>query len=116
MSSPEWLSHTVDGVYLSAIPLHVDFDTSLIVSEPWRGLVEEIQTTTQRGTFRFDGSDLMPPGIGNPEVSDEPALFPAEVQRLFREATLDNYEALALEITQRIEAAWQALEETEGTG
>ncbi|MDX1746179.1 MAG: hypothetical protein R3324_09605, partial [Halobacteriales archaeon] len=86
-------------------PANVRFDPSVISDPAFATIAELIRTSIESDMYRFDGSDLMPPEIG-----EHGGAFPEGMLRLFREVTPENVDELAQQIATDIETAWQELE------
>lgn len=87
------------------VPLNARFDGEQIANPMFRTIHELVANAVSSDSFRFDGSDQMPPGIGG-----ERGAFLRGMLRLFREGTVDNAEQLAAEIAADIESTGAALE------
>ena len=100
IAQPDWgEAWAADGDGFAFIPANRYFDLSVYESETGRRIAETTISALERGGFRFDGSDLMPPEIGL-----EGAFLDGMV-RYFQEGP-DSLEGIMADV----EAAWVALE------
>ena len=109
MASREWGEPVMAEDAPAMIPLNARFDRDQIANPAFRIIHESVSSAVTSDSFRFDGSDQMPPEIGG-----DFGAFLEGMLRLFREGTVDNVDELAAEIAADIEATWAALESDDG--
>ena len=105
LASPEWGLGGAQRTWPLTQPANVRFDTTAMVNPYSAQVVAGTQEAIRSGNLRIDGSDNMPPEIGQ-------GAFWAGMVRLFREGTPENLDELSLDIASGIEATWLEVEAT----
>jgi hypothetical protein len=103
LASPDLGAASAQLEWPEGLPANTRFNATAMVNPEVGEIVGELQAAVRSDEFRLDGSDAMPPAIGQ-------GVFWEGMLRLFREGSAENLDQLSLDIARDIEAAWLELE------